>query len=173
MFIKVGDQKSINLDHTGVLTVKVDENPEHCAHAIYYGKKSDKHVLVHYPTEKECHDAFEKIMASITAGDIICEIPPEDQSMYKTIEVVKSSGNTANFKYSPECMEAFLNLFYIRSKGRGHRIDVPHYFSYITEGYNERSMAVEELETFREAVRNGLPRYEFKLDVFKDDWWDD
>lgn len=173
MFIKVGNQKSINLDHTGVLTTKVDENPEHCAHAIYYGKKTDKYALVHYPTEKECHEAFEKIMSSIIAGDVVCEIPPEDQSMYKTIEVVKSSGKPVTFRYSPECMDDFLKLFYIQSKGHGHRIDAAHYYTYITEKYKEQTKAADDLEAFKQAVRNELPKYVFTLDVFKKDWCDD
>lgn len=163
MFIKVGDQKSINLDRLGALSVKLDASPEHCAYAIFYGKNVGIHILAHYSTEKQCNDVIDLIMESIKAGDTVCNIPGEDPSMYKSIDVTTTFGTNMTLRYAPECMGEFMDQFYVLSKKRGHRIETKCYYPRITGRYENRERAVKELESFKEAVKNELPSYEFTL----------
>lgn len=173
MFVKVGDQKSINLDNLGVLTVKLDTFPEHCAYAIFYGKKRAKNVLVHYQTAKQCHEALNKIMKFAADGDAVCEIPGEDISMYKSIDITTTFGNKVTFRYASDCMDEFLAQFSIISKRRGHRIDLACYYPYMTGKYANRESATKELESFKEAVKSGLPNYDFILGNTPGVWYAD
>lgn len=171
MFITVGDSKIINMEEINVLRVGLDISPEHHAYAIYYNERYESRIVAHYPTEAECKEIFKRITTSLSTGAQICDIPAEDPSMFKIIDVTTTSGTTVRFRYAAACQNEFLDQFSIKNKHNTYRIIHPRSPKKLTGKYQDLENAKRDLAGFKEAVKNGLPEYKFTLGNVSGVWY--
>lgn len=175
MFIKVGNGKIMRSADVDQLYVEFDNSPDSSAYAIFYSEKRNSSVLAHYATDKEAKEVLENIITAIVEeGDksrYVCEIPEEDPSMYRTLNLTTTSGTVVTFKYSPECCEELMNQFYIHSKHDTYRIKHKGYSQKLTGKYKNIEDATSDLAGLRNAIMNNLPEFSFTLGSSKGIWY--